>query len=282
MVLFSVYERMTRRSLNRAGHHSRWHDSSVGSIHFFDFQGEGSLPPLVLLHGIASSSLPYQALMSGLRPHMQRILAPDLPGHGISADPDQGLDPEVLFSGVRELLDEELSEPAIVFGNSLGGAVALRYGLEHPEKVCGLLLSSPAGAQMSEAEMAALADTFRFKDRGEARRFFERLHHQPPWFSRFLGKEVFRLFSRPSIQQFLDRVGPDHMFTSEQLQQLRVPTLLIWGASEQILPRTCLAWYREHLPADVRIREPEGFGHCPYLERPRDVVKQILEFAGSL
>ncbi len=282
MSLISMAEGMFRRSLNKRGHHSRWHESSLGALHFFDFRGDGALPPLVLLHGIGSSALPYRLLFAALRPQMRRILCPDAPGHGLSADPAEPLDADLLFRGICELLDAELDEPAIIFGNSLGGALALRYGLTRPERVRGLVLSSPAGAAMSAAEIASLVETFRFDSRKAGRRFFNNLHHRPQRISWLVAGEVLRIFNRPSIVQLLDALGPDDLFSPEQLAQLSVPTLLLWGDSEKILPASSLAWYQQHCPPSMTIEQPEGFGHCPYLDCPQAVVDRILQFAEAL
>ena len=63
------------------------------------------------------------------------------------------------------------------------------------------------------------------------------------------------------------------------IAELRAPTLLLWGASEKLLPREQLEWYRAHLPAGARIEVVPGFGHVPQMERPRELVARLRGFA---
>ena len=75
-----------------------------------------------------------------------------------------------------------LDEPAIIYGNSLGGALAIKYALHRPALVRSLVLVSPAGALLPDAEWEALVKTFNVTSPLEARRFLAPLYHRPPWF----------------------------------------------------------------------------------------------------
>ena len=55
---------------------------------------------------------------------------------------------------------------------------------------------------------------------------------------------------------------------AEQLRALPMPTLLIWGQSEKLLPYEGLDFFRAHLPAHAEIHEVKGFGHMPQMEHP--------------
>ena len=98
MMLLPV-EHLLRASLNARGYRSVRVPTSVGEVHALDGRGVGALPPVVLLHGLASAGMHLAPVMTGLRPWVRRLVAPDLPAHGYSdaprADP-QGLVPEAL------------------------------------------------------------------------------------------------------------------------------------------------------------------------------------------
>ncbi|MFY0534829.1 alpha/beta fold hydrolase [Nannocystis pusilla] len=72
------------------------------------------------------------------------------------------------------------------------------------------------------------------------------------------------------------------MFTPDELAVLQPPTLILWGRSERLLPSASLEFFRRAVPAHVRIEEPDEFGHCPYLDRPRAVADRIAAFVDEL
>ena len=69
------------------------------------------------------------------------------------------------------------------------------------------------------------------------------------------------------------------MVNERQLKGLAMPTMLIWGKSEKLLPYESIDYFRAHLPPHAEVHEVAGYGHMPQMERPRDVVKRIVKFA---
>jgi pimeloyl-ACP methyl ester carboxylesterase len=169
MGILPLAERLTRRALTAQGVRSRRIDTAMAPLHVYDAPGAGPLPTVVVLHGISSSGAAFAPLIQRLRRRAKRVLAPEAPGHGFSGEPTSPLTPESLFACMRELLDRELDGPAIVFGNSLGGGVALSYAIERPSQVRALVLASPAGAAMDEEELTGLLSAFKMRSRADAR-----------------------------------------------------------------------------------------------------------------
>jgi pimeloyl-ACP methyl ester carboxylesterase len=279
MPFLDFAERALRRALNAGGLESRWVQTSIARHHLYDAPGRGHLPTVVFLHGISASGTAFAPVIQRLRPHVRRVLAPDAPGHGFSSDPVRPLTPETLRAAMHELLDRELDEPAIVCGNSLGGGVAIDYALERPERGCGLFLTSPAGARMTDVELERFLHTFRLGSRAAARDFLHRLYHRAPWFAPLLAGDVQRRFTRATIRNFTAAVTVDHLFTAEQLGGLSVPVHLVWGRSERLMPSSHLAFFKQSLPKAATFDEPEGFGHCGHLDNPRLFADMIVDFA---
>ena len=281
MPLLSMAERVTRRMLSARGVKSRVVRTSLGEQHLYDAAGRGSLPTIVLVHGINASATPFAPVLMQLLPHARRVLVPEAPGHGFSGAPTSALTPSSLFESMAELFDRELDEPALFVGNSLGGATALRYAIRRPDRTFGLFLVSPAGAAMSSDQFDALIATFRVRTNADARAFLDRLYHRPAWFSPLIAGEVRRSFARDAIVSLTGSARHEDLFSPNDLAKLVTPTRLVWGQSERLLPPESLAFWKANLPSHVTIEEPAGFGHCPHLDAPARLTEKILAFARS-
>ena len=278
-VLLPYAERLGRLALRRRGVQSRFVETPLGKVHVYDARGRGNLPTTVLLHGIGSAATPFGAVLGHLQRDVRRIVAPDYPGHGFSSHHAPPLTPQALFESVELALQALVDEPCIVVGHSLGGAVAMTYALDHPERVRALVLVSPAGAHSSSEEWTELRRTFELGSRADASAFAERLYHSPPWFLPLLVHEFPALLGRRAVRDLLDAATNDHLPTPDALGSLRMPILLLWGASERLLPDSHLAYFRRHLPAHAVIERPVGFGHCPHFDAPRELAARIVAFA---
>lgn len=276
--MLALLEKVSHGVLRTSGALSHWIPTSVGRIHVYELAGTGT-GTFVLLHGMGATATAYTILARRLRKHAKRVLLVDLPGHGRSSEPPRGLDVTGLGAGLKEALDGLLEphERAVVLGNSLGGAAALRYALGSPERVGALVLTSPAGAPLSDEEQAAIRRTFALRSREDARRFFQELLHAPPWYVRALEASLVELLGRPFIQTFLDAVRPEDFFTEEELARLDAPVMLLWGRSDRILPRSILDFYRRALPPTAQLEEIDAVGHSLHMERPGLLLRRLLE-----
>jgi pimeloyl-ACP methyl ester carboxylesterase len=276
--VLALIEKVSHGVLRTSGAKSVWLTTDAGRIHVYELEGRG-FGTFVLLHGMGATATAYTLLARRLRPHARRVLLVDLPGHGRSSEPPGGLDVAGLGAGLRQALDRLLAphERAVVLGNSLGGAAALRYALSSPERVGALVLTSPAGAPLTDEEQAALRRTFALRTRADARRFLEGLVHAPPWYFRALEASLVEQLGRPFIQTFLATVRPDDFFSEEELGALRAPVTLLWGRSDGILPRSVLEFYRRALPSTARLEELDAVGHSLHMERPGVLLWHLLE-----
>lgn len=279
MSVLSAAEKIARRVLNARGVASRFVETSHAVHHVYDAKGAGDLPTIVVLHGISSAATPFAPMFLRLLPHVRRVIAPEAPGHGFSSDPRAPLSPSTLDAAMVELFDRLVDEPAIVFGNSLGGAVALGLALARPERTRGLFLASPAGVPTREADLRSFLTTFEMPTDADARSFLGRLYHRPPWFAPLVARDVRRLFGRPSIRSFTRSVTTDDLFSPEEIASLQMPVHFLWGRSERLFSPADLAAWKAHLPPHATIEEPEGLGHCAHLDAPAVLAEKIVAFA---
>lgn len=279
-VLVPLAERLGRMALRRRGVRARWVDLPAhgARVHVYDAEGRGTLPTTVLLHGLGAASTSFGPLLERLRPHVRRVVAPDYPGHGFS-DEHTLLTADALFGAVEDTLASLDVEPAIVVGNSLGGAVALHFAITHPERVRALVLVSPAGAHTSDEEWAEIRAAFAVRSRADARAFIDRVYHRPPWFLHLLAHEFPHLLGTRAVKDLVRGASNEHFASPDQLRALKVPVMLVWGESERLLPDSHLEYFRRHLPPHAIIVRPTGFGHCPHFDDPAGLTKRILDFA---
>jgi pimeloyl-ACP methyl ester carboxylesterase len=283
--MLTVPERIFRRVLNAQGLRSRFLATRVGRMHVLDSTGSGSLPPIVVLHGLSANALCYAGLLQRFAPHCRRVIAPDMPAHGFSDVPTGGLTDQAMVTALGEVLDRvlgETNEPAILVGNSMGGLAAVRYANARPERVAGLALVSPGGAPMPAAQFAQFLRTFEISTHREALRFVDAVFANGAGVLRHaLAHGIRQRFTHPQLRQLLASITPEHMLRPEELSGLRMPTMLIWGREERVLPRTHLEFFRRHLPTHSEIEEWPNFGHIGFLEQPAALSDRILGFAGA-
>mgnify|MGYP000083941078 CR=1 FL=1 len=123
---------------------SQYADLSDGVRMHYRVHGPEAAPVLVLVHGFGASVHTWEPWVERLQSHY-RIVSVDLPGHGLTRAPS-----DYSFSaGSNAELIEELTQRLNVrrftfFGHSMGGAVAVRYALAHPEKLDALVLVAAA------------------------------------------------------------------------------------------------------------------------------------------
>lgn len=280
-VLLPLAEQLGRLSLRQRGAHSRFLETRHGRIHYYDLPGSGQLPTTAVLHGLGAAATAFGGLLSRLRPHVQRAIAPDHLGHGFSDGDGSKVTPDNLLQAALETLDRTLTEPAVLVGNSMGGVIAVKYALSRPRRVRALVLVSPAGACWTDEEWQALQQAFRLESRAHATQLLRRLYHQPPWFLSLLAHEMPARLSCPTVRALLGAPQTRSTLTPEELGGLQVPTLLIWGESERLLPCTHLEYFRRYLPRHAAIERPCGFGHSPHVDAPQALAERITAFAAQ-
>ncbi len=270
-------DRVQLALLRRRGAVSRFHPTPFGRVHVLDVPGRGE-GTLLILHGFGDAAAHFWRLVYRLQPHFGRILIPDQLGHGQSDSPDD-LTPESMFGALIEVLDVEMgNQRALVFGNSLGGALAMAYAQFRPDNVHKLVLVSPAGAPwVSDDERETVIQTFHMDTHRKATDFVQRLHARPTWYARLIARDVARNFARPALRSLAAGFRNSPSQSAESLALIQAPSLLLWGKAERILPLSAVAFFREHLRG--KVEEPDDWGHCPQLDRVPSLAARILRWA---
>ena len=124
---------------------SRFMDLPGGVRAHYRDQGPRDAPVLVLVHGFSASLHAWEPWVARLS-NDYRCISLDLPGHGLTRTPDgYQISPEAQIEVVDQVVSRLGAERFVIGGNSMGGGVAWRYTLAHPDKVRGLVLVDAAG-----------------------------------------------------------------------------------------------------------------------------------------
>jgi pimeloyl-ACP methyl ester carboxylesterase len=260
----------------------------------------GRGPLVLLVHGITSSSRTWREVIPRLWDDHE-LLAPDLLGHGTSAKPRGDYSLGAYASGIRDLLLALDLPRATVVGHSLGGGIAMQFAYQFPElverlvlvdsgglgrevslllraatlpgaevvvpllasrtsRVAGRLaggLLSGLGRQRSSADVQGLAEGFASLRDASARRAF--LHT-----------------ARSVIDTRGQRVDArDRLYLSAEL-----PTLLVWGAEDPIIPLAHGERAHELMPGS-RLEVFPDAGHFPFNDDPDQFAEVLRDFIAT-
>ena len=253
--------------------------------------GEG--PPLILVHGLGGAAANWTELAPLLVPN-HRLLVPDLPGHGGSeALPAvSGLEP--FADRVAALAAREGMLPAPVVGHSLGGAVVLRLALRHPDAVSAVVLAAAAGLSLGSIWGRQLQSVFSTVRPGRLAARWRGLVSR----SLLLRRFVFGFVSvadpgsltNEAVEGFLAaqllHTDVDSAWQAlraddprQELEAVRCPVLVLWGAEDVQLPLDDAFEYARRLRAPLRVIP--GCGHLLIGERPDACADAIDDFLGD-
>jgi pimeloyl-ACP methyl ester carboxylesterase len=124
---------------------SRWVDLD-GPTHYLDFGGPADGPLLVCVHGLGGSHLNWAAVGPRLA-QACRVVAVDLAGHGRTQAMGRSTSVRENRRLLHRFLTEVVGTPAVLVGNSMGGAITILEAAGHPETVAGVVLVTPAVPQ---------------------------------------------------------------------------------------------------------------------------------------
>jgi pimeloyl-ACP methyl ester carboxylesterase len=249
--------------------------------------GEGE--PVLLLHGFGASSYSWRKVIPRLSAS-HRVIAMDLNGFGYTERPKD------LASYTREgqaalilgVLDALGIDRAHIVGHSYGGGLSLFLASTHPERFRTLVLVDSSAPTYPDDRRSRAASA-----RPLANLFLRAFALRPSTVRRSLKASFFddSLITPELVQAYLDRVrieGTEDAFYGltvprrvpgprVHLEQIRVPTLAIWGAEDSLIPLASSRRSVARIPGS-EFAVIENCGHLPMEEKPEELLAALLPF----
>ncbi|MBU8871267.1 MAG: alpha/beta hydrolase [Gemmatimonadales bacterium] len=242
--------------------------------------------PVLWIHGYPLSSLLWELQISDLA-DIARQITPDLRGHGQTPSTAAPYSMEMLANDCVRLLDHlGFVGPVVIGGLSMGGYVALEICRRHPDRVAGLILASTrAGADSAEGKAgrdtaAAVATGTGVEAIVEGmlpKLLAPKTYDEQPDLVDFV-REMMMETSVDGVVGALAAMR-DRVDSTPGLPNLQIPTLVIHGAEDQLIPVGEAESMAAALP-DAELVVVPGAGHLPNLEQPEvfgDAVRGFLE-----
>lgn len=257
-------------------------------VHVRD-QGPSSDPlPIVLIHGTSASLHTWEGWATELA-QTRRVISFDLPGFGLTgpnADGDYRDARYVAFT--RNLLARLGVGRAIVGGNSLGGGVAWELALADPARVAGLVLvdatgfnfvpeSLPLGFRIARTPVLREAMRWVLPRRAIEQTVID-VYGDPSRVTAALVDRYYELTlregNRVALMQRMDQLAPGPV---ERLAEIKVPTLILWGGKDRLIPPTWGAAFHRAIPGSRLVSFP-GLGHVPQEEDPAATLAALRDW----
>lgn len=233
--------------------------------------------PWLLLHGLASSALAWRRVARDMK-DTRRLLLPETStwaGARRDDDPSRGITLHQGVALVRTLHRDVFGgRPMTLGGMSLGGWMAVRTALDHPEIVRRLLLVDAAGWRDQDwhhVERLVRVDTRRDLDD-----LYDAIFADTPWGLRLVREAFFHGYRSQGVASTLDALGEGDAYGADDLARLDLPVGVVWGAEDGLFPAEVARATARALPRS-RLWLLERCGHNPHWERPKDLVRTVRE-----
>ena len=231
---------------------------------------EGEPPCLLALHGWGRDRRDMGPLLDATG---YKSVAPDLPGFGASAAPPRAWGAATYASVLAEQVLGDSGAPHVVVGHSFGGRVGVCLAANHPETVSGLVLMGVPLLRLGAARRpsvryrlirASVRTRLVSPSRLEAAR-------------RRFGSDDYRAASGVMRDVLVRVVNEDYR---AELERVRCPVALVWGAQDRVVPPLVASRAVEHIGQVALLTYVEGVGHDVHVDALENVVKAVSAVAG--
>ena len=239
---------------------------------------DGDGTPVVVLHHSWGGPgwLPFHDALVGAG---ARVVVPDMPGWGGSERPAWAREPRDIAIIVGRLIEALDLQGATLVGLGFGGYVAAELATMNPSRLGALVLVGAAGLQPSEGE---ILDQMMLSHR----KYIEESFRSAEAYTAYMGEEpaddVRDLwdFSREMTARITWKPYMFNRRLAPLLGDMHLPTLLVWGDADNVVPYECAEQYEAAIP-NATISVVEDAGHVVELEQPERLATLVAAFQNA-
>lgn len=269
-----------------------------GAKAHYRIQGNDKGPTVVLLHGSNASLHTWEGWVEALE-DQYFVVTVDLPGHGLTGATPDG---NYTYDGMMAFLEEFTKTIGLkrfsLGGNSMGGAVTLKYALTYPQKLDGLILVDSAGIDTPINANDKVHLPLAFQLAG---------HWYSSWLVQYItprslaGEGLITAVADPKTlnSAMIDRYwelarhpgnrnATNMRFTwyregrtALPVENIKIPTLILWGQEDRLIPVETAHELSKRITGST-LTIFENLGHIPMEEDPKETIKPVKEFLADL
>lgn len=273
-----VNDRVIRYHMWRANVRSEFVDAGGYRLHYFEaVPPDGTAgTPLVLIHGLGSRGEDWSSMIPALAAAGFHVYVPDLLGYGRSATPNVAYSVSLEEGVVLDYMRAIGLARANFNGWSMGGWIAAKIALDHPEMVDRLVLDDSAGLTI---QPSFARDAFVPTDAAGLSRLMALLSPHPATFPPFVVRATLRRIAHDGkiVQQSMDSMEAGGDLLDMRLGGIAQPTLILWGTEDKLLPIAVGEEMHGKIPGSV-FESVEGCGHLAPAECPGPVLAGTIQF----
>jgi pimeloyl-ACP methyl ester carboxylesterase len=210
-----------------------------------------------------------------------RVIAVDQIGFGKSDKPLVEYRVGTLVDFLDGFLRKLNIDRATLIGSSLGGWVATRYTLEHPERVDRLILVDASGLRPEGKMQPAFRELLTTPTRAAVKRVLQLMFANPLFSSDLAVERVFALRMSSgdgyTITQLIESLERVDETVEGKLGSITQPTLIVWGQRDQLLPLSWGERYRDAIRGAKLVTIPDA-GHVPMAEKSSEFNAIVNEW----
>jgi pimeloyl-ACP methyl ester carboxylesterase len=267
-----------RFQLRRDGVHSRYVDVDAYRIHYLEAPSRTTQPgkPLLLVHGLGSRGEDWAPMIPTLTAQGFHVYAVDMLGYGRSARPDVDYSISLEEKTVVGFMHAVGLQQVDLAGWSMGGWVALKLAVDHPDLVDRLVVYDAAGLYFPRTFPHSL---FTPTDAAGLDQLLAMLSPHPIALPGFLQRAVIRKLGRNAwvVNRSLNAMETGRDLMNFQLQRISRPTLVVWGAEDRLIPLSLGETMHHQIPgSDLLV--VDGCGHMAPSECAHPVADGTVRF----
>ncbi len=275
-----VGDQILRFHLWRAGVKSDYIEAGGYRLHYFEASpSNGSGTPLVLVHGLGARGEDWAAMIPQLAVHGFHVYVPDLLGYWRSPKPDVNYSISLEEQTVVQFMQAVHVPRADVGGWSMGGWIAMKLALDHPEMVDRLAIYDSAGVYFPATWGPEL---FTPDNVSGVQELVAMLSPNPRPLPNFVAEAALRKLQGNAwvLRRSLASMTNGRDLLDFRLYQISQPMLIVWGAKDELIPLSAGEEIHKSVPQSV-LNIIEGCGHLAPAECARPVVESTVDFLRS-